>query len=339
MEPDERARRWELVVRHRERLVPIALARTASRADAEDAVQEAMLRAVTYPDLDETRLRAFLTTVTVRLCVDQHRQRQRELRSGTAVFHGECDDGDPEPAACDRAEAAWAATVLATLPERQREVVAVRAGGADLAETAQRLHLSYKAVESALSRARTQLRAAMAAGASVVVALGRRSRVTVAPATAMTAFSLTAAVVVGGAVPAPPAVAPRLATTHPRGTSAAGVRVATAPAVAAATSAGVTAAVPSRHGGGGPALHVAAPRPAGPGPERVVYVPGPAGNDIEVTAHDTEETTAQMVERCATGGYTLENNSGRCTKQEGDPGAYPVSDVIDDVIPVTEGTS
>ena len=340
MDSDAYARRWELVTQHRERLLPVALARCASRADAEDAVHEAMVRAVTYADLDETRLRAFLTTVTVRLCIDQHRRRERDLRAGTAVFHGDVDDLGPEPEACDRAEAEWVASVLATLPERQREVVEVRASGADLAETARRLHLSYRAVESALARARTQVRAAMLAGTAAVAgalvaagtALARRARWAAAPAAAMTAVGFTTAVLVLGAPPSPdggpralpevraPRVdAPYVSAAAPRGPGPGTARDA-APAAAAAPE-------------GAP------PRPraqAGPGAAKgddVVRVPGPGGRDVAVTAHDTDETTAEMVERCATGGYTIENGSGRCTKQEDDPGAYPVSDAIRDLLP------
>lgn len=330
MQPDERARRWDLVVRHRERLLPIALARTACRADAEDAVQEAMLRAVSYDALDEARLSAFLTTVTVRLCVDQHRVRTRELRAGTAVLHSERDDAGPEPDVCDRAEAAWAVTVLAKLPERQREVVEFRATGADLAETAKGLHLSYKAVESALSRARTQVRAAMAAGVGAVLAFARRSKVAVAPATALTALSLTALVVGVEIAPAGEPVRPR--TTPPRVTTLADARDGEA---ASRTGSGASGARAVR-ATAGRAARGAAP-PAGPPTERVVYVPGPGGNDIAVTRRDTPETTAQLAERCVTGGYTIENGSGRCTKQENDPGAYPVSDAIDAVVPPIEG--
>jgi hypothetical protein len=65
---------------------------------------------------------------------------------------------------------------------------------------------------------------------------------------------------------------------------------------------------------------------------------GPDGNPIAVTTHDTDETTAQMVERCITGGYTIEHQSGRCTKQENDPGAYPVSDALSGVVPTPEGS-
>lgn len=335
MDSDAYARRWELVASHRDRLLPVALARCTSRADAEDAVHEAMVRAVTYADLDEARLRAFLTTVTVRLCIDQHRRRERDLRAGTAVFHGAVDDLGPEPDACDRAEAAWVADVLATLPERQREVVEARAAGADLAETARRLHLSYRAVESALARARTQVRAAMAAGAAVLAAFARRARYAAAPAGAMTAVSLTAAVVVLGAPPVRPEARP--VTTPPRGTAYAPPPA--AQAAPAATLGGTRRSSPAA----APLAARPAARPvraAGPPQgERVVYVPGPDGNDVAVTAHDTDETTAELVERCATGGYTIdiETRQGRCTKQEDDPGAYPLSDALRDALPPTEG--
>src|SRR2546421_5888000 len=55
--------------------------RTACREDAEDAVHEALVRAVDAAHLSDEHLGAWLTTVTVRLCIDAHRRREREARA------------------------------------------------------------------------------------------------------------------------------------------------------------------------------------------------------------------------------------------------------------------
>ena len=83
--------RWERMWSHREQLLRVARRRSMSLEDAEDAVHEAMLRAAERPDLDEERLGAWLTTVTMRLCVDRHRQVNREAevhRSPTLIAPG-----------------------------------------------------------------------------------------------------------------------------------------------------------------------------------------------------------------------------------------------------------
>lgn len=71
---------WLMVWSHRERLHRLAVSRCATTADAEDCVQEAMLRVAARSDLDPTRLGGFLTTVLINLCVDSHRDRNRSRR-------------------------------------------------------------------------------------------------------------------------------------------------------------------------------------------------------------------------------------------------------------------
>src|SRR5258707_6263771 len=83
--------RWQRMWSHREQLLRVARRRSMSREDAEDAVHEAMLRAAERPDLDDERLGAWLTTVTMRLCVDRYRQVNREAevhRSPTLAAPG-----------------------------------------------------------------------------------------------------------------------------------------------------------------------------------------------------------------------------------------------------------
>ena len=159
----EVARRWALASEHQERLFRIALARVADPADAEDVVQEAMLRCVAYRHLDETRISSMLTTLTLRLCVDLHRVRRRDLRAGTEMLSREVADVGPEESVCDRAEAEWVTSIAARLPARQWEALTLKASGIEIADAASAMNLSYKAVESALSRARSSVRSRLAA--------------------------------------------------------------------------------------------------------------------------------------------------------------------------------
>jgi DNA-directed RNA polymerase specialized sigma24 family protein len=79
-EPEERgsadghpADRWQRVLSHRESLLKVARRRSMNVDDAEDAVHEAMVRAAESANLDDARLGAWLTSVTIRLCVDRYR--------------------------------------------------------------------------------------------------------------------------------------------------------------------------------------------------------------------------------------------------------------------------
>lgn len=85
--------RWQRMWSHREQLLKVARRRSMSPEDAEDAVHEAMLRAAERPDLDDERLGGWLTTVTMRLCVDRYRQVNREAevhRSPTLTTRVRC---------------------------------------------------------------------------------------------------------------------------------------------------------------------------------------------------------------------------------------------------------
>jgi RNA polymerase sigma factor (sigma-70 family) len=168
--------RWERMWSHREQLLRMARRRSMSLEDAEDAVHEAMLRAAERPDLDEERLGAWLTTVTMRLCVDRHRQVNREAevhRSPTLIAPG------PVPvdeAVCDRAEAKWLAVRSGELPARQAEALRLKSEDLDVGQVAVRMGLSYRTVESLLARARRTLRASLAGTLGFVLFLLGRGR-------------------------------------------------------------------------------------------------------------------------------------------------------------------
>lgn len=92
-------RPWAAVYAERERLLRLARARTLNEAEAEDCVSEAMLRCVEFDSVDEERLGALLTAVTLRLCADQHRGRARMRRAGDRIAEPATEPSPEENAA------------------------------------------------------------------------------------------------------------------------------------------------------------------------------------------------------------------------------------------------
>jgi RNA polymerase sigma factor (sigma-70 family) len=188
--------RWRRMWSHREHLLKVARRRSMSPEDAEDAVHEAMLRAAERPDLDDERLGAWLTTVTMRLCVDRYRQvnREAEVRSSPTLL-------TPVPvpveeAVCDRAEARWLAVRSGELPARQAEALRLKSEDLDVGQVAVRMGLSYRTVESLLARARRTLRASLAGTLGVVLFLLGRGRPRGAGKAHVVAVTSTAATLV-----------------------------------------------------------------------------------------------------------------------------------------------
>lgn len=189
--------RWQRMWSHREELLRVARRRSMSREDAEDAVHEAMLRAAERPDLDDERLAAWLTTVTMRLCVDRYRQVSREAevhRSPTLVAPGPVP---VEEVVCDRAEARWLAVRSGELPARQAEALRLKSEDLDVGQVAHRMGLSYRTVESLLARARRTLRNSLAGTLGLALFLWGRGRPRTgghAPAVAVASTAATLAV-------------------------------------------------------------------------------------------------------------------------------------------------
>ena len=244
-------RRWSLVWNQRPRLLKIARRRTAGEHDAEDVVAEALLRAMEHPEIDEERLPAWLSTVTVRLCADAKRARVREerlwSRTGLPVSAASCEER-----VCDLSEAAWVSRRLEGLPARQAQALRLRADGHDVAGVARVLGVSYRTAESLLARGRAAARSwliwSLAALAALVARWGRWREIRVAGAGRTVAVSAGMAAV-GVAV-----------VTHaviPHATRPGAVRP-RAPAAPAATTAPVQAAPGSHH------PRAVRPRPPGP---------------------------------------------------------------------------
>ncbi|MFD8197779.1 RNA polymerase sigma factor [Streptomyces wuyuanensis] len=175
-ETDAAHERWQRAWAHREQLLKVARRRSMSLEDAEDAVHEAMLRAAENPHLDDERLGAWLTTVTMRLCVDRYRQvnRETEVRSSPRLL-------SPVPApveevVCDRDEARWLARRSDELPARQAEALWLKSEDLDVNQVAVKMGLSYRTVESLLARARRTLRNSLAATLGLALWLIGRGR-------------------------------------------------------------------------------------------------------------------------------------------------------------------
>ncbi|MFE9026591.1 sigma-70 family RNA polymerase sigma factor [Streptomyces iakyrus] len=227
--------RWRRMWSHREHLLKVARRRSMSPEDAEDAVHEAMLRAAERPDLDEERLAAWLTTVTMRLCVDRYRQVNREAEVRTSPTLIAPGPVPVEEAVCDRAEAKWLAVRSGELPARQAEALRLKSQDLDVGQVAVRMGLSYRTVESLLARARRTLRQSLAATlgfALFLIGWGRPRGVGRAQAVAVasTAASLAVAGFVlpyaldgsgggggGGAVPRPVVASPGAEAVRPDG--------------------------------------------------------------------------------------------------------------------------
>jgi RNA polymerase sigma-70 factor, ECF subfamily len=150
----------EIVTRHGPFALRVALRLIPDPLVAEDAVQEAMVRAWSQAgrfDPGRARFTTWLYRIVVNLCIDQRRRvRPQPLPE---------DFDPPDPAAAadeviavDQRNAALAAA-LRDLPARQRAALTlVYNEGMSGAEAARVLGLSAKAVERLLARARAYLR-------------------------------------------------------------------------------------------------------------------------------------------------------------------------------------
>jgi RNA polymerase sigma-70 factor (ECF subfamily) len=151
--------RWALLAAHRDRLVRVADRRLSPGGDPEDCAHDALLRCDTITEVDPEHVGALLTTIVVRLCIDTER-RTRAGAAATARYAARrAVETDAIEQVDDDAEARWLASLVDTLAPIERAVVRARADGHTVGETAERLGLTYKAVEGALTRARRKLRA------------------------------------------------------------------------------------------------------------------------------------------------------------------------------------
>ena len=171
---------------HRTELTGYAYRMLGSTFEAEDAVQETMVRAWKSIDRFEGRaaLRSWLYRITTNVCLDMLNGRQRRARpmdmgpagAADAEFHGGVlpeaawlepmpdtrvlpEDGDPAELAASRETLRLAfVNALQHLPPRQRAVLILREVLRwQATEVAELLDTSVASVNSALQRARAQL--------------------------------------------------------------------------------------------------------------------------------------------------------------------------------------
>lgn len=150
------------LARERPYLIGVAYRMLGSASDAEDLVQEALARA---PEEDEVRsLRAYLTTVLTRLCLDELRSaRRRRVRYlgpwlPEPVFTDELDAPGQDALAYKEHVSVALLVVLEELSPLSRAVFVLReVFDLELAEVAQALGRSEPACRKLLSRARARL--------------------------------------------------------------------------------------------------------------------------------------------------------------------------------------
>jgi RNA polymerase sigma-70 factor (ECF subfamily) len=144
------------------RLVAAIALASGSRPAAEDAVQEALLRAWERSERGEEvdSMDAWVTTVALNLA----RSRLRRLRTERAGRRRLSDVGLVEDPAGDAQRSVDVGRALAALPRRQREAVVLRYYlQLDTREAARALRVSEGTVKSTLSRARATLAHALGA--------------------------------------------------------------------------------------------------------------------------------------------------------------------------------
>jgi RNA polymerase sigma-70 factor, ECF subfamily len=162
-------------VRDRRELTGYCSKILGSASDADDAVQETMIRAWTRRDTFEGRssVRSWVYRIATNVCLDMLRGQKRRAvpidLDGLEVLPHDQDlqaGGDPADAVADREDVEQAFVVaLQTLPTRQRAVLILRdVLGWTAPEVADLFGTTTASVNSALQRARATLAARQAGG-------------------------------------------------------------------------------------------------------------------------------------------------------------------------------
>ena len=168
---------YELVRPYERRVYAAALAILRNEADAEDAAQEAMLKA--FANIRQFRAEARFSTWLIQITVNEALMRRRRER--TVVMEGIDDRRDDEADYAPRDFADWReipsealerkeirqrlAAALGTLDRKYREVFVLRdMEHLNIQETAEALGISVGSVKTRLLRARLMLRDLLAAG-------------------------------------------------------------------------------------------------------------------------------------------------------------------------------
>jgi RNA polymerase sigma-70 factor (ECF subfamily) len=155
-----------LVHAHAGRLFSIALRMIGDRSDAEEAAQDALVRAYraldTYkPDrIQEIRLRPWLATIVLNVC--RNRTRVRRVRTVELAFEPAAEPA-VDPVRRRDEKAAWA-SLLSTLPPAQRAAVVLRhVDGLSYAQMAEALGRPEGTLKAQVHRGLAALRDAFTA--------------------------------------------------------------------------------------------------------------------------------------------------------------------------------
>jgi RNA polymerase sigma-70 factor (ECF subfamily) len=168
---------YELVRPYERRVYAAALAILRNEHDAEDAAQEAMLKA--FANIRQFRAESRFSTWLIQITVNEALMRRRRER--TVVMEGIDERGDQESEYAPRDFADWReipsealerkevrqrlAEALGTLDRKYREVFVLRdMEHLNIQETAEALGISVASVKTRLLRARLMLRDLLAAG-------------------------------------------------------------------------------------------------------------------------------------------------------------------------------
>lgn len=141
----------------RPRLLRYAKRATWHAHDAEDAVQEALCRAMSHADLRLEGLPAWLSRVTTNILVDYgRRQRHSTLVADTSLP----EEPVPDPAddVVDRQMARSMLDLVLRLSDNERDILLLLAAGESVQRIACRTGATSRSVEGHLRRARKKLR-------------------------------------------------------------------------------------------------------------------------------------------------------------------------------------
>ena len=165
-----------MLERYREQAVAAVQRVVGDPAEAEDCVQEAMLRLVRRGDLDPGRVRSLLARAATHIAIDRRRSRHRQERAVARLRAAAAtrEAPSPEDIAGEHADVERAMAAIDSLPRRERQVMLMRLSGLSPSETAQRLGLSYKSVEGAYTRARARVKLFLGGALAWLVARLRR---------------------------------------------------------------------------------------------------------------------------------------------------------------------
>ena len=188
----------ELLRRHRASVEAVCFRRLRSRTDAEDAVQETMvrgMRSLQHVD-DPARLKSYLCRIAERVCLDM-------LRAGATAMPYVVEDvldssdgtDEPETVALERERARLVHETLRALSERQATALWMRdALGEPVPVVAERLGVTEGSARVLLTRARAKMRDGWAKVAALLPGAGIKLPVFAAKAAHVGPLAIPAAV-------------------------------------------------------------------------------------------------------------------------------------------------